>query len=198
MSNRSTVCIVIASFLSLLLAGAAVAEEKTEGQADNSAMMAAGAPGEHHKHLDRQAGSWDFTAKVWGPMGGDPMESTGTIKATWIMGGRFLQQEITTTIMDMPVQGLAIDGYDNLGKQYVGMWVDNMGTGIMHFEGGCDTSGKVRTMFADTPNPMTGEMMKNKGVTTILNDNSYMYESFMVQPDGTEFKQMELVAKRRQ
>lgn len=198
MSNRSTPWIIVASILSLLLAGAAVAEEKTEGQADNSAMMAAGAPGEHHKHLDRQAGSWDFTAKVWGPMGGDPMESAGTIEATWIMGGRFLQQEITTTFMDMPFQGLAVDGYDNMGKQYVGMWLDNLGTGILHFEGGCDTSGKVRTMVADTPNPVTGKTMKNKGVTTILNDNSYMYESFIVQPDGTEFKQMELVAKRRQ
>ena len=197
MTKRSIVWVVIACTFPLILAGAALAEEQGEGQPDTSAMMQLAAPGEHHKHLDRQAGSWDFTAKVWGPMGGDPMESTGTIEATWIMGGRFLQQEITTTIMDMPVQGVAIDGYDNFGKQYVGMWVDNMGTGIMHFEGGCEAGGKVRTMFAETRDPMTGQMMKNKGVTTILNDNSYMYESYMVHADGTEFKQMELIAKRR-
>jgi hypothetical protein len=198
MRNRSTLWIATASVLALLVAGAAVAEEQTEGQTETSAAMQLGAPGEHHKHLDRQAGSWDFTAKVWGPLGGEPMESTGTIEATWIMGGRFLKQELTTTLMDMPIQGIAIDGYDNLGKQYVGVWMDNMETGIMQFEGSCDMSGKVRTMFAEAPNPMNPDQMQTtKGVTTILNDNSYMYEQYIVHPDGTEFKTMELVAKRR-
>jgi hypothetical protein len=192
---------LIAGVLPLVLVGASLAQEPTEGQPDTDMMEAfqkLAAPGEHHEHLGRQAGSWDFTAKVWSPMGGEPMESTGSIEASWIMGGRFLQQEITTTFMDIPFQGVGIDGYDNLGKQYVSMWVDNMGTGIVHFEGSCETGGKVRTMVAEVPNPMNGEMMKNKGVTTILNDNSYMYESFIIQADGTEFKQMELVAKRRQ
>ena len=198
MKNRLFVCVVMATLLAMIPVNSALAEEEAEGQPGTSATMALGAPGEHHKHLDKLAGSWDFAVKVWGPMGGEPMESTGTVEASWIMGGRFLQQEVTTTIMDMPYQGVGVDGYDNMGKQYVGVWVDNQRTAIVHFEGTCEAGGKIRTMMAEIPNPMTGEMMKNKAVTTILNDNSYMYEAYMVQADGTEFKQMELVAKRRQ
>ncbi len=36
--------------------------------------------------------------------------------------------------MGMPFEGMGIDGYDNLAKQYVSTWVDNMGTGIMNID----------------------------------------------------------------
>jgi hypothetical protein len=199
MKPRSLVRVFAVCVSSAVLAGISLAQDPTEGQADMmKRMQQMGAPGEAHKVLDHQAGNWEFTAKVWGPMGGEPTESTGTIEASWIMGGRFLKQEITTTFMDMPIQGVSIDGYDNLAKEYIGIWMDNMGTGIMYFEGSCDAAGKVRTMFAESPNPMNPDQtQETKGVTKIIDDDHFSYEQYMVLPDGTEFKQMDLRATRR-
>jgi hypothetical protein len=186
----------------LLLVAASPAEEEGEGQAppDMDAMMAEFAklatPGPHHEHLGRLVGNWTFTSKYWGPTGGDPMETDGTMVTTWIMGGRFLQTELTTTFMDTPYQGFGIDGYDNGAKNYIAFWLDNMGTMVMQFEGMCENDGKVRTMTAKLNDPMTGQALEYRGVTTVLNDNSYLYESYALTPDGTETKQMELVAKR--
>jgi len=154
-------------------------------------------PGEHHKYLDKMAGSWTYTVKLWSPMGGEPTESVGTIDAAWILGGRFLKSDFTGTLMNMPFQGISYDGYDNLQKRYVTTWIDNFTTGIQVFEGGPSTDGKVRTMTTEGIDPLTGQKMKTKGVTTILSADSYTYDAYVVLPDGKEFKQMELVAKRR-
>lgn len=196
----------VAILLMLALAVPVVAqeaedEEQAEAAPDAEGQMAEymklAEPGPHHEHLDRLAGTWDFTAKVWSPAGGEPSESKGTWSAVWIFGGRYLKSQATTTLMGMPFEGMGLDGYDNVEKHYVASWADSMGTGIMSLTGSCEADGRVRTMHAKVKDPMSGQTLDAKSVTTILNDNSYMYESFILLPDGNEFKQVELVAKRR-
>jgi hypothetical protein len=154
-------------------------------------------PGEHHEHLDRLAGTWEFTAQIWVPGQDDPVESSGTLSSVWILAGRFLRTELTSTFMGQPYEGVGIDGYDNAAGHYVATWVESTGTAMSTLEGACDTEGRVRTMNTATRDPASGETLEIKSVTTVLNDNSYMYESFVVGSDGTEVKQLELVARRR-
>jgi hypothetical protein len=42
----------------------------------------------------------------------------------------------------MPFEGRGTEAYDNITKQYVNTWIDNMGTGIMHSTGPCQDAGK--------------------------------------------------------
>jgi len=37
--------------------------------------------------------------------------------------------------MGMPFEGMGLDGYDNASKEYISIWIDNMGTGIMYMKG---------------------------------------------------------------
>jgi len=201
--NRGSLLIAAASLLLLATASPALAQEaKRAGTppAPDGMMeqyLKLSLPGEHHKYLDKMAGSWTYTVKLWSPMGGEPTEAVGTIDAAWILGGRFLKSDFTGTLMNLPFEGISYDGYDNVQKRYVATWIDNFTTGIQVFEGGPSTDGKVRTMMTEGIDPLTGQKMKTKGVTTILSADSYTYDAYVLLPDGKEFKQMELVAKRR-
>jgi len=71
--------------------------------------------------------------------------------------------------------------------------MDSMGTIMMVFEGEC--TGDVRTMMCDFVDPM-GKPSKMKGVTTLVTDNEYKYESWAQGPDGKMFQNMEIVYTR--
>ena len=51
-------------------------------------------------------------------------------------------------------------------KKYVGVWIDNMGTGIMYSTGTCDADGKVCTSTSEMLDPMSGQMTSVRSVVT--------------------------------
>jgi|SRR5882672_10529801 len=144
----------------------AKAGKPKEGDAPNMAEMmknmeAAATPGPAHKVLDSLAGEWNITARFWmaGP-DGPPMESKGTVTSRWVLGGRFLQEEVSSEMMGKPFQGMGLTGYDNMKKKYVNVWADSMGTSLTTCQGSADAAGKVITYEGKMDEPMTGEKDK--------------------------------------
>lgn len=135
-------------------------------------------PGPGHKVLNGLAGEWEAVARFW--MGGPDApatESKGTNKARWILGGRYLQEEFTGEMMGMPFQGVGLTGYDNFNKQYVSIWMDTMGTGMLKSEGTADAEGKVITFHGKMDEPTTGEKQKPvKFVLRILSPDKHVFE----------------------
>ncbi len=99
-------------------------------QARMEAYQKLATPGEPHKLLMSQAGSWTTKTKSWMEPNKPPMESTGACEDKVLLDGRFLQQECTGEMMGQPYYGIGTHGYDNLTKKYVTTWMDSMGTGI--------------------------------------------------------------------
>ncbi len=135
-------------------------------------------PGPSHKALESLAGEWNIEAKFWmaGP-DGEPMVSKGTAKAHWILGGRFLQEDVSSEMMNMPFQGMGITGYDNMKKKYVSSWVDNMGTAISTSEGTADADGKVFTFTGKMDDVMTGQKDKMfKYITRVVSPDKHIFE----------------------
>jgi len=184
-----------------LFANTAIAQEKPGGGAPDmkameEMMMKAAAPGPNHKVLGNSVGDWTFTNKLWmGP--GEPMTSDGTMHAEWILGGRYVQSVYKGSMAGQPFEGHGIDGYDNVTKQFVGTWVDNMGTGVMTSTGTCDAAGKVCTYNSEMSDPMTGGKGTSKMILT-YGEGTFKLEMFMKDPSsGAEMKTMELVAKKK-
>jgi hypothetical protein len=164
---------------------------------DMEAMQKAAALGEPQKKLGRLVGDWTFTNKAWMAPGQPPMEFSGTMHGVVLMGGRYVEHTWKGNFMGQPFEGRATDGYDNVAKQYVSSWVDNMGTGIMHQTGSCDDGVKVCTYTGDVWDPTTGKKTTMKSVITWLDDNNFKNEMYGPGPDGKEAKMMEIVAKRK-
>jgi len=159
-------------------------------------MMKAMMPGPHHEHLKKFAGTWHLQTKMMVP-GAPPTESKATSRAELILGGRYIREELSGSVMGMPFEGFGLTGYDNQKEVYQSVWVDNMSTTMMVMTGTCDESGKVFTYQTEYTDPMTGQLARMRGVLTFVNDQKYVYAMYQVGADGEDTKTMEIVYTRQ-
>jgi uncharacterized protein DUF1579 len=201
MKNRLTATALCLLALGLVVPAVAQEEPKPAappmGGPEMEAMQKAMSPGEQHKHLARLAGDWTYTSKMWMDPSQPAMESKGTMHGETLLGGRYVEQTWKGDMMGMSFEGRSTDAYDNVAKQYVSTWIDNMGTGIMVQTGTCDEAAKSCTFSGDYWDPMTGQKKTMKSVSTWLADNSFKLEMFGNDPAGKELKMMEMVVTRK-
>ncbi len=155
-------------------------------------------PGEEHAQLAKRAGEWNLHGKMW-PYPGVPAEefdATSSIKS--VMGGRYLFEETEGEFLGEKFQGFGIGGFDNLTHEYVGTWIDNMGTGIMLFRGTASTDGKVIQYTSEHPDLMNGRYKTVRTIETITDDDNFVVSMYDTTPDGQEFKMMEMSYTRKQ
>ncbi len=116
-----------------------------------------------------------------------------------ILGGRYLQHETKGKAMGMPFEGLGLTGYDNIQRKYVTIWLDNMGTGIMHGTGSFDDKTQVLSDRGEYSCPISANKKREyRSEWKIIDKNNMvyaMYGSGMVD-DGPEFKNMEMTFRR--
>lgn len=186
----------------VFVAGLALADNKTaptDAQKADAAkqMEQAMAPGAAHKKLDPFVGEWSAEVKAWMAPGQPPAESKGTAKATWILDGRYVQEEFTGDFMGQPFRGMSLTGYDNVRGKYRTVWVDNMSTTIVTGEGDLDAASKVLTFNGDYACAMTGDKNKQvKLVTRIGSKDKHVFE--MHDPSlGANSKVMEITYTRK-
>ncbi len=159
--------------------GAAVPVAQPEGEPDMEAMMKmmmeAAAPGEQHAGLMKAKGDWNVHSEF--SMGGMDAEGHGEFTAKSIIGGRFVLSHNVGDFMDTPFEGMAITGYDNIKGEYVGIWIDNFGTGVLYLTGQMERGSLVMT--GTTLSPAGPHEMKI--VTTYTDDNT-MIDTFYDKP----------------
>ena len=169
--------------------------DKSQHDAMMEMMMKASMPGPMHELMKPMAGNWKTTAKSWMQPGTEPQVSEGTCESTWILGNRYLQSTYKGDMGGMPFEGFGIMGYDNMKKEFVSVWLDNMGTGVAMSEGMADPSGKVMTMNSMMNDPQSGKMVPYKFVTKVMDENSYTM-TMMNMKDGHEKTEMEIMYTR--
>lgn len=144
-------------------------------------------------------GTWDAEVKSWmNGLDGPPAVSKGTAEQKMLLGGRYLQQSMTSEMMGQPFSGTGFTGFDNFKKKYVGVWIDNMTTAIATMEGSADKSGKTITMWGIMDEPATGEKNKKvKYVTHIVDANKHVFEMFDVATYGDKKPVMQITYTRK-
>ncbi|MFQ5424680.1 MAG: DUF1579 domain-containing protein [Phycisphaerae bacterium] len=165
------------------------------------AWLKTGTPGEHHAHLKALAGKWKAVGRFRMSPDAPWTESNSTSEATWILGGRFLQQKFTGDTVDEQMgrrfEGFGLIGYDNYSKHYTAIWTDNMSTMMLSAEGACSSSGNEITLEGRYKDPATGRTKTFKWIYRVRNSTQYVLEAYETGPDGKEFKNMEIVHTRR-
>jgi hypothetical protein len=155
---------------------------------------AAAAPGEAHKALEPFIGKWEAEVKTWMTPGEPPTVTKGSAKSTWVMNGRFVQEEFSGEFMGKPFRGLSLTGYDNVRQKYRSVWIDDMSTTMVTSEGDADAAGKIFTFGGEYACAMTGE--KNKKSTLIyriINKDKHVFEMH----DPAQGKMMEITYTRK-
>ena len=161
------------------------------------AWTAQATPGATHKALEGTVGSWDVKTKMWMAPGAPPAESSGTSENQMILGGRFLEQRYSGSMMGQPFNGIGVTGYDNYKKKVVATWIDSASTSIMEMEGSADKTGKVITCFGTMNDVVAKKPMKLKSRVTIVDADHHKYESWHTGADGKWFQDLEITYTRK-
>lgn len=203
-SRLSIVLIVILAVGTFFVGRSFSGDEKPQGmqmtpeqQAQMAEYMKYATPDDHHKALDQMVGKWTFASKFWMDPNSPMQESKGTSEAKWILGGRYVQENVTGEMMGGTFNGIGITGYDLIKKEYVNYWMDDMSTAPMASKGQMDAAGKVVTFVGWYPDVMQGmKDIKYKTVEKLISANEHVMEMYMVGDDGKEFKTMEITYTR--
>ncbi len=148
--------ISIAAILALAIpAGAQQAKPSTADASLVTALENAMTPGEGQKKLEFLVGTFDVKIRTWVDPSKAPYESTATSIATWVLGGRYVQQMLAGTIMGQPWSGIGYAGYDNVAKKYVATYMDSGSTGMEWFSGAVSPDGKLAKLTATIPDDST-------------------------------------------
>lgn len=202
----SAMVVAVVSAAALAIADSATAPPAGEPQLpqgwtmeDAQAMAEAGTPGEMHKKLAADIGTWKCKTSMWMAPGAPAMESEGVSKVTPLMDGRFIQVDMSGEIPGMgPYEGRGIYGYDNVGQKFVAVWFDNHSTGMMRGEGELSDDGKTITWEFVGNCPITKTPIKMRDVETVTGPNTKTLESFGIPPKGTEEMKMMRIEMTRE
>lgn len=148
-------------------------------------------PGPMHEILAKGVGEWNVNVTSWMDPAQPPMTSTGTSKGEMIFDGKYFHSTFTGTFMNQPFTGLEVSGYDNVKKEFFTLWIDNMGTGVMHLTGAYDEMSKSITYTGTVTDP-TGTECKVREVMQYPDDYTMLYEMYMEKGGQPEFKAMEI------
>lgn len=191
--------LVFSLILVLATAFSATAQEDAAAQqAGMEAWMKAATPGPFHEFFANKAGTWNIAGKMWMAPGAPPEESQSTAEAKMILGGRYLYETMEGENMGMPFKGLGLTGYDNTTGFVTSVWYDNMGTTTTVLTGSYANPGDPLVLYGKMLDPVTGQDMAVRTVTTFISHDESLFEYFATAPGADEVKVMELRYTRTQ
>jgi hypothetical protein len=163
-------------------------------ETDLKAFMAAATPGDMHKRLVADAGTWQGKNTMWMAPGADPIETESTTTITPVLDGRFVRVEMKGEMPGMgPYHGLAVQGYDNISKKFVSSWIDNHSTSIAQGEGDLSKDGKTVTWTFTCNCPLREKPMTMRQIETVTGPGKKVIEMHGSEPKtGEEFRMMRI------
>lgn len=154
-------------------------------------------PGEGHKKIDFMVGTWKTKNTMWMDPSKPPEKSEGTAEQRWVLGGRFIEQHFEGTFMGMPFSGLGYSGYYNYKKKYLSTWMDTFGTTMMNMTGSFDAAGKAMTFTGRMDDFTTGKVVTIREKLTVVTKDEFLLEMWGPDPQGKDFKMMEIRYTRK-
>ena len=125
----------------------AAAPPKRPSKAEMQKLMAQMHPGPEHQHLGRYEGEWELSITTGrGSMG----KSTGSAKASMILGNRFMDIRYQAQGPSGAFEGTFTLGFDRRHKHYVLIAMDTSGTYFVTSKGTLDsTTGRLKLYGKD-------------------------------------------------
>ena len=174
-----------------------VAEKPLDSVAMREAWQEYATPGEAHKMMADETGTWDVAMKFWSGPETVSESSTAVAEARMVLGGHYQEVVYKGTMMGMPFEGKSTLAYNNKNAEYTSTWIDNMATGMLVTKGTYDTAAKTINLIGSMPDPVDGKNVRVREVYSFVDANTRKMESFDTKEGKKEFKSMEIVMKRK-
>jgi hypothetical protein len=146
-------------------------------------------PGPVHQQFAKMVGNWKAAVSTY--MEGQETKSEATATYQMVLGGRYLHGSFKGNMMGMPFEGMELDAYDNATKEYISVWVDNMGTGVLYMKGKRDDKTGDVVYMGTMVEPMSGKDQVEKTVIKQI-DNDHQQMLMYTLDGGKETKNMQI------
>jgi hypothetical protein len=117
--------------------GAPAAQAQSMSAADLAKLPASARlalPGEKHQWLAPLVGTWNVTMRVWPAPDAQPIVAdTLTAKREWILGGRYLREDLEGTFAGSPSNRIALLSFNNLEERFELATIDTFEPGQMWY-----------------------------------------------------------------
>lgn len=174
----------------------AEAEAPVDSATATKAWQAYATPGEPHKIMAEEVGTWTCDMTFWYEPNGKPEKATSIATVKMLFGGRYQETDYKGTIMGAPFEGKGTLAYNNATKEFTNTFIDNMGTGMMVGYGKYDESSKTIELKGETVDPVKGKKTPYREVYTIVDPTTRKFEMYDMK-NGVEYKSMEIISKKK-
>jgi hypothetical protein len=153
-------------------------------------------PGEQHQLLATMAGNWEMSIQMWGKPGMEPMKSTAKGQNEMILGGRFLRVASSGQMMGMKTESMTLMGFDGRSEKFTLVGFDTMGTYYVTAEGDYDAESKTFVLSGTSEHPKFGFSETYQFQLKLVSDDEHVMSLYFDQPDGSQFKMVEITYRR--
>jgi hypothetical protein len=160
------------------------------------ALAEAGKPGAEHQKLQPFVGDWTFTLRVWTDPIQPPAQVTGTVERRWILGGRFIQENVQGEYKGKTFEALGLLGYDNAQKKFTAVRACGLCGTISQGLATCDDSGTKFVCAKEECCPLTGQKVQGRDEIRVENNDRIVMTMYRT-VQGKEVKAMEIVSLRK-
>ena len=197
---------LLIAIVTAFIVRAALAEEKqtlalsraTATTPDDPKIADIAKPNANHKLLGELTGTWNYVLKISMGPNKPVVETDGIVVRKAIMDGRYYLADFAVEMLpgaDGKLQkanfkGKSIEGYDNVKRKFVSIWIDNGSTGPTTFEGTYDPAARSLTYTSETEQ-QPGKKTKVREVIKVTDSNHYRLDWYE-EHGGREIKTIEI------
>jgi hypothetical protein len=183
-------------FTNLLFLLCCITVVNAQTEEESKKWMAYMTPGEVHKLMASWDGEWNESITMWMAPGAPAQEMKSTCVNRMLLGGRYQESRHLGDFGGMPFEGISTMAWDNISKQFINTWIDNLGTGMMVLNGKWDEASKTIQLKGEMMDPMSGQNIPIRQVLKIIDNNTHIMEQYNTK-NGKEFKTMEIKFTRK-
>ncbi len=155
-----------------------------------------GEPGPEHRTLDALVGDWDVRLEI--PAGpGRKASGAAACEAKWVLDGRFVRLEYSSTIGGKPFTVVRYVGFDRLRGKFVEVHFESTHTDVMNSDGDLSGDGRTITCWGTHVEGTSGRPMRVRTVTRIAGVDAFDLEMTYVGADGRDEKCITLSHRRK-
>lgn len=138
-------------------------------------------PAAEHLFLQKEAGRWAGTMKVW--MGGpdQPPQELPMAETVEVIPGGFWTRSVFES---GPFRGYSQMGYDPVRQEFVGTWIDSSTPFISVMKGALDESKKKLVMTYDGYDQQTMKPARFRNITVYVSDDVREFTTEQLADDG--------------
>ena len=189
---------VLPSLLALWVTTTIADESKGIPSPDSilKAMAESGKPNAELAKLEPLVGEWTVTMRLWTDPSQPPAELKGTVERKWIMGNRFVQENLKGEYAGASFEGMGVWGYDATQKKFSITRICGLCAQMSHSAASVDPSAKKFESMTEECCPITGQKIKGRD-EVVIESNDKIVVNVYKSIDNKEVKAMEIVSVRK-